>query len=238
MMGFFYSYMDTTTLYSLFLKSAGVTTDTRNMTKGAIYFAIKGDNFDGNSFAQEAIKAGATAAVCDDPSVKGDGIIIVPDALEALQDLARYHRRQFNIPVLGITGSNGKTTTKELISRVLSQKYKVHTTTGNLNNHIGVPLTILEAKEDTQFMVIEMGANHQGEIGSLCSIAEPGYGLITNIGKAHIEGFGSIEGIVKGKGELYDWLIENTDAQPDTTRHQLSFLATCLENAPKELLGK
>ncbi len=209
MMGFFYSFMDTITLYRLFKKSTGISTDTRKIRPGNLFFAIKGDNYDGNEYVREALASGASAVVTDNPSNSGVGLYIVKDSLVALQKLARHHRRELNVPVLAITGSNGKTTTKELIARVLSQKFRVHSTTGNLNNHIGVPLTLLEADNNAGFQVIEMGANHQREIAALCEIAEPNYGIITNIGKAHVEGFGSLEGVIKGKGELYDWLRAN-----------------------------
>ena len=172
-----------------------------------MFFALKGENFDGNAYAAGALDAEAVCAVVDDPKVAVDErYIVVPDVLKALQGLARLHRRTLEIPVLAITGSNGKTTTKELVSRVLSKRFKVSTTKGNLNNHIGVPLTLLSIEPGTEFAIVEMGANHQGEIASYCAIAEPDYGLITNIGKAHLEGFGGKAGIRKGKGELFDWL--------------------------------
>lgn len=172
-----------------------------------MFFALRGDNFDGNTFAVRALEAGAAYAVVDDPDLKHTkGCIWVPDALNSLQELAHYHRKQFTIPVLGITGSNGKTTTKELVHRVLASHYSCGVTQGNLNNHIGVPLTLLSLEPDIDIAVIEMGANHQGEIAVLCEIASPTHGLITNIGKAHLEGFGGIPGVIKGKGELYDFL--------------------------------
>ncbi len=194
-------------LYKLFLESKGVTTDTRKVQPGNLFFALKGERFDGNRFAGEALDKGAAYAIVDDPQLlSGERMILVPNALETLQQLANHHRRQFEIPFIGITGSNGKTTTKELVSGVLSTHFKCHSTAGNLNNHIGVPLTLLAVEPDTQIAVIEMGANHQKEIAFLAEIAEPDYGLITNIGKAHLEGFGGIEGVKKGKGELYDFL--------------------------------
>lgn len=197
----------THTLYNLFSAGHPVTTDSRRVTPGSIFFALKGENFDGNAYAAGALEAGAVTAVVDDPVVAVDErYIVVPDALKALQDLARHHRRQLDIPVLAITGSNGKTTTKELITRVLSQRFRVSSTQGNLNNHIGVPLTLLAIPPGTRFAVVEMGANHRGEIASYCDIAKPDYGLITNIGKAHLEGFGGEEGIRRGKGELFDYL--------------------------------
>jgi len=194
--------MEILSLYSIYLVHPSISTDTRKIKPGSIFFALKGSNYDGNSFAHQALQLGASFAVVSDPALKGDQLIYVEDTLQALQLLANYHRRQFNLPVLAITGSNGKTTTKELITSVLSGKYKVHATAGNLNNHIGVPLTLLGITNETEFVVCEMGANHLGEIASLCMIAEPTHGLITNIGKAHLEGFGSIEGVKKAKGEL------------------------------------
>jgi len=196
-------------LHSLFLNSTGVCTDTRKLLKGNIYFALKGPSFDGNKFALQAIQQGAIAAIVDDSSLKGENIYLVENVLTTLQQLATYHRQVLKIPVIGLTGSNGKTTTKELISRVLGTSYNVLFTEGNLNNHIGVPLTLLRLKSEHQIAVIEMGANHQGEIRELSMIALPNFGLITNIGKAHLEGFGGIEGVIKGKTELYRHLMEN-----------------------------
>jgi UDP-N-acetylmuramoyl-tripeptide--D-alanyl-D-alanine ligase len=186
-----------------------VTTDSRTIARGDIYFALKGPNFDGNKFAKDALKDGASYAVVDDPSIKGDNIILVEDVLKTLQELARSIRSEFDFPVIGITGSNGKTTTKELMRDVLRKQFKVHATHGNLNNHIGVPLTILNTPSDTEIAIIEMGANHVGEIASLCEISQPDFGFITNIGKAHLEGFGGIEGVKKGKSELYKSVSEN-----------------------------
>lgn len=180
------------------------------MKPGDIFFALKGPNFNGNAFAQQALDAGAVYAVVDEIEyATDDGCIYVDDALAALQALAKYHRQQFNIPFIAITGSNGKTTTKELVTTVLRRKYKTYATYGNLNNHIGVPLTLLSIPADAEMAVIEMGANHRGEIADYCTIALPTHGIITNCGKAHIEGFGGIEGVRKGKGELYDFLREN-----------------------------
>ena len=196
-------------LYSIFLNSSGVATDTRKIEKGTIFFALKGENFNGNKYASDAINSGAIAAVIDEEAYMQEGMFLVKDVLTALQDLASYHREQFDIPVIGLTGSNGKTTTKELIANVLKQKYKVHYTQGNFNNHIGVPLTLLEMPQDTEIAIIEMGANHQGEIKQLAQIAKPNYGLITNIGKAHLEGFGGLEGVKKGKLELYDYIVKS-----------------------------
>lgn len=197
-------------LYKAFLKYPKISTDTRNIHQDSIFFALKGATFNGNAFAREALEKGAALAVIDeDPDHTDERFIQVNDVLSALQELAHHHRKQFNIPVIGITGSNGKTTTKELINNVLSQQFRTYATKGNLNNHIGVPLSLLEIHEETEIAIIEMGANHLGEIRNLCRIAAPDYGLITNIGKAHLEGFGSLEGVIKAKGELYDWIAEN-----------------------------
>ena len=193
-------------LYSKFLKSTGISTDTRSLKKDSIFFALKGENFDGNRFADEALKKGAMLVVSDDKNQKGDSIAIVNNALETMQKLANYHRKQINIPIIAITGSNGKTTTKKLILEVLSKEFEVAATEGNLNNHIGVPLTLLSFSAKLDFGIVEMGANHQKEIEALCEIAEPNYGYITNFGKAHLEGFGGVEGVIKGKSELYKFL--------------------------------
>jgi UDP-N-acetylmuramoyl-tripeptide--D-alanyl-D-alanine ligase len=199
--------MDIETLYQIFLRSAKVVTDSRAIEPGCIFFALRGEHFDGNKFAAEAIKKGAAYSVVDDPQLPPHEYFIqCKSVLDTLQDLARHHRRKFKIPVLAITGSNGKTTTKELVSAVLQSQYKVHFTRGNLNNHIGVPLTLLSLPKDTEIAVIEMGANHQGEIDFLTGIAAPTHGLITNIGEAHLEGFGGLEGVKKGKSELYKYL--------------------------------
>ena len=194
-------------LFELFLKSKKVCTDTRNLIPGSIFFALKGANFDGNTYALKALEAGCVAAVIDDQKLAGEkALILVEDVLATLQELAHEYRKQFTFPVLGITGSNGKTTSKELIRDVLKSKFKVHATQGNLNNHIGVPLTLLSLPEQTDFAIVEMGANHQKEIEALTAIADPDYGYITNIGKAHLEGFGGSEGVKKGKKELFDHL--------------------------------
>ncbi len=186
-------------------------TDTRLLKAGEIFFALKGPNFNGNSFASKALEIGAAAVVIDEDVLPvGDTVFLVEDALKALQDLANHHRRQFNIPFIAITGSNGKTTTKELIHAVLATTFRTHTTKGNLNNHIGVPLTILSIPQHAEMAVIEMGANHQKEIEHYCTIAEPTHGLITNCGKAHMEGFGGVEGIRKGKGELFQFLASHS----------------------------
>lgn len=201
--------METQKLYELYLGLPKVAIDSRRVEGGGLFFAIKGERFDGNQFAAAALAAGAAYAVVDNPEVaQGERYILVNDSLAALQDLARHHRRQFFIPVIGITGSNGKTTTKELAAAVLGSHYRLHFTQGNLNNHIGVPLTLLAMPADIEVAIIEMGANHQGEIDFLSRIAEPSHGLITNIGKAHLEGFGGIEGVKKGKSELYRFLAE------------------------------
>ncbi len=195
-------------LYSLFKQYPQICTDTRDISEGSLFFALKGENFNANKFAAEALEKGSKFAIIDEKEFKkGSQYILVNDVLKTLQQLASFHRNQLKIPVLGITGTNGKTTTKELINAVLSKKYSVHSTKGNFNNHIGVPLTILSIKDDVEFAVIEMGANHPGEIGELCSISRPDYGVITNIGKAHLEGFGSIEGVVNTKRELYDFIV-------------------------------
>lgn len=198
-------------LYRLYLQHPSVQTDTRKLNKGDIFFALSGPNFNGNHFAQQALEAGASYAIVDeDLNSKDERIIKVENVLAALQSLAKYHREQFNIPFVAITGSNGKTTTKELVSAVLSSHYKTYTTEGNLNNHIGIPLTLLRIKKDAEIAVIEMGANHQKEIEGYCQYTQPTHGIITNCGKAHLEGFGGIEGVRKGKGELFDYLRNNT----------------------------
>jgi UDP-N-acetylmuramoyl-tripeptide--D-alanyl-D-alanine ligase len=197
-------------LYELYEAHPSVQTDTRKLQAGDIFFALKGPNFDGNAFALAALEMGAAYAVIDNPTFKTDHrCLLVDDTLTALQQLAKEHRQRFNIPFLAITGSNGKTTTKELITAVLHQQYVTYATEGNLNNHIGVPLTLLKIKDDAAMAVIEMGANHQREIAAYCEIALPNYALITNCGKAHLEGFGGIEGVRKGKGELYDHIREH-----------------------------
>ncbi len=202
--------MEVKKLHEIFMACGQkVCTDTRKVEKGSVFFALKGDNFNGNQFAAKAIESGCAYAVVDEKTAgSGDRFLLVTDVLKALQDLANYHRRQFDIPVIAITGSNGKTTTKELMHVVISKKFNVQYTQGNLNNHIGVPLTLLSITKEHEMAVVEMGANHQGEIHALCLIAEPGYGVITNIGKAHLEGFGGIEGVKKGKSELYRYLKE------------------------------
>ena len=194
-------------LYQKYLQCQGVSTDTRNINKDSLFFALKGPNFNANTLAETALEKGAKFAVVDEAQfVTNDKIFLVENGLQGLQDLANFHRKQFKIPIIGLTGSNGKTTTKELINSVLSKKYKTHATKGNLNNHIGVPLTLLAMPQNTEIGIIEMGANFVGDIKGLVQICEPTHGLITNIGKAHLEGFGGFEGVKKGKGELYDWL--------------------------------
>jgi UDP-N-acetylmuramoyl-tripeptide--D-alanyl-D-alanine ligase len=197
-------------LYDIFLKHPKVSTDTRKLPENCIFFALKGENFDGNRFASTALSQGAAYCVVDDPSVVVDGrFLLVDDVLGALQALAAYHRNQFLIPVIAIGGSNGKTTTKELVAAVLKRHYHCHHTLGNLNNHIGVPLTLLSMPSDTEVAVIEMGTNQPGDIAQLCGIARPTHGFITNIGKEHLEGFGSLQGVKDAEGELFDYLAEH-----------------------------
>ena len=197
-------------LYDIFREHPHISTDTRDIGADSIFFALRGATFDGNRFAAEALDKGAAYAVVDDPAaVTDDRMVLVGDTLGALQELAREHRRRLAIPILAISGSNGKTTTKELVSRVLAERFEVYATRGNLNNHIGVPLTLLAMTRDTRFGVVEMGASACGEIALLASIAEPNYGILTNIGLAHLEGFGGPEGVRRGKGELFDFLAAN-----------------------------
>jgi UDP-N-acetylmuramoyl-tripeptide--D-alanyl-D-alanine ligase len=201
--------IDIASLHDHFLQCTGACTDTRSITDGCMFFALKGPNFNANGFAKEALEKGARYAVVDSSEVvKDERYLLVPDVLKALQELGRHHRRQFQIPVIGITGTNGKTTTKELVHAVLSADRETLATTGNLNNHIGVPLTLLRMKEDHRIAIIEMGANKVGDIAELVQIAEPTHGMITNIGKAHLEGFGSPEGVVKAKTEMYNDLSQ------------------------------
>lgn len=199
--------MTLTELYELFVYHPKITTDSRNCPAGSLFFALKGNSFDGNEFAEKALNTGSAYAIIDNPAYyKGERTILVNDVLTTLQELAQRHRKVLDIPVISITGTNGKTTTKELVSTVLATKYKVLYTEGNFNNHIGVPLTLLRLNHEHEMAVIEMGANHPGEIKKLVNIAMPSYGLITNIGYAHLEGFGSLEGVIKTKGEMYDYL--------------------------------
>ncbi|WP_270088913.1 UDP-N-acetylmuramoyl-tripeptide--D-alanyl-D-alanine ligase [Sphingobacterium sp. SYP-B4668] len=202
--------MNTETLYDLYLKHPYVSTDTRNILPGGIFFALRGANFNGNTFADQALAGGASYVVIDDAAfAKDERYLLVTDVLKALQDLALFHRKKLQIPVIGVTGTNGKTTTKELLYATLSQRFRTYATKGNLNNHIGVPLTILSIDNTIEVAIIEMGANHLGEIAFLCDIALPDYGLISNVGKAHLEGFGSFEGVMATKGELYDFLQDH-----------------------------
>ncbi len=197
-------------LYRIFLDFPFITTDSRKVVKDSLFFALRGEQFDGNKYAGQALERGCSFAVVDDKdTIADDRYIFVNDTLETLQRLAEYHREQLDIKLIAITGSNGKTTTKELVTGILAKKFKLISTQGNLNNHIGVPLTLLQMKQDTQIAVIEMGANHCGEIAYLCKIAKPTYGLITNIGHAHIEGFGSYANIIEAKAELYEWIRKN-----------------------------
>ncbi|MGV3461311.1 MAG: UDP-N-acetylmuramoyl-tripeptide--D-alanyl-D-alanine ligase [Flavobacterium sp.] len=194
-------------IYSRFLTTAGISTDTRNIRQNSMFVALKGDKFNANTFAAEALEKGAAFVIIDEEEhYVNERTLLVNDSLTALQQLARHHRRQLGLPVIALTGSNGKTTTKELINAVLSSQYKTSATVGNLNNHIGVPLTLLSFTKETEIGIVEMGANHQREIAQLCDIAEPNFGYITNFGKAHLEGFGGTEGVIKGKSELYDYL--------------------------------
>lgn len=201
-------YLSIEELYNLFIEcKQKITTDTRKLETDSIFFALKGDNFDANLFAPNAIDGGCKYAIVDNEQISNKkNILLVEDVLKALQDLAKYHRQKLKIPIIGITGSNGKTTNKELIHAVLSKKYNTYATKGNLNNHIGVPLTLLSINEQHEIAIVEMGANHQGEIAMLCELSDPDFGLITNIGKAHLEGFGGEEGVKKGKSELYKYL--------------------------------
>jgi UDP-N-acetylmuramoyl-tripeptide--D-alanyl-D-alanine ligase len=202
--------MNIAELYEIYLKYPSPQTDTRSLKKGDLFFALKGPNFNGNKFAEQALALGAAYVVADEQLfADNERIILVPDVLQTLQNLAKHHRQHFNIPFIAITGSNGKTTTKELVHAVLSVSYRCYTTRGNLNNHIGIPLTILSVKNDAEMAVIEMGANHLLEIAGYCEYTMPTHGIITNCGKAHLEGFGAIEGVRKGKGELYDFLRAN-----------------------------
>jgi UDP-N-acetylmuramoyl-tripeptide--D-alanyl-D-alanine ligase len=201
--------MDIEKLYQKYSESRKVSTDTRQITPGSVFFALKGDKFDANEFAAQALQKGASYAVIDDERFNTDPrCILVSDVLETLQKLARFHRSQLNIPVVALTGSNGKTTSKELLNAVLSKKFKTHATKGNLNNHIGVPLTLLAIDPTVELAVVEMGANHLGEIALLCAIANPTHGFITNIGKAHIGTFGGFENIIRAKSELYQHLVQ------------------------------
>lgn len=204
--------MEIAELYKCFMECGKVTTDSRNCPEGSMFIALKGETFNGNAFAAQALKQGCRYAVIDESEYAGEGTILVDNCLQALQQLANYHRRQLKTPVIGITGTNGKTTTKELISTVLSRKFNTLYTEGNFNNHIGVPLTLLRLTKEHEMAVVEMGANHPGEIKTLVHIAEPDYGIITNVGKAHLQGFGSFEEVIRTKGELYDFLRDKGGA--------------------------
>ncbi len=203
--------MEIAEIYNIYKNHPVITTDSRSCPKDSIFFALKGENFNGNKFAKQALEKGCAYAIVDEWEGTPDDehIILVEDVLTCLQKLGNYHRRKLKIPIIGITGSNGKTTTKELVAAILSKEFKIAFTQGNFNNHIGVPLTLLSMRKEHEMGVVEMGANHPGEIGELCAIAEPNFGLITNIGKAHIEGFGSYENVRKTKGELYDFIREH-----------------------------
>ena len=202
--------MEINQLHALFLECSSVSTDSRKITKNAMFFALKGDNFNGNVYAKQALQDGAKYAIIDNETyVTSAQTILVKDVLKTLQQLASFHRLYLKTPIIALTGSNGKTTTKELINATLSKKFNTTATAGNLNNHIGVPLTLLSMDKHTEIGIVEMGANHQKEIEFLCGIAKPDYGLITNFGKAHLEGFGGVEGVIKGKSEMYDFLITN-----------------------------
>ncbi|OYX86398.1 MAG: UDP-N-acetylmuramoyl-tripeptide--D-alanyl-D-alanine ligase [Flavobacteriales bacterium 32-34-25] len=201
--------MDISYIHSLFLKSSGVSIDTRKIAEKSFFVAIKGERFDANTFAAEALEKGASSVIIDNKSYYIDErTILVEDSLVALQELAKYHRNYLKLPIVALTGSNGKTTTKELINVVLAKKFKTKATVGNLNNHIGVPLTLLSFDENTEMGIVEMGANHKKEIEFLCEIAQPDYGYITNFGKAHLEGFGGVEGVIEGKSEMYQYLLK------------------------------
>lgn len=222
--------MNIESLYELFLKNPSISTDSRRIEPGSLFFALSGENFDGNRFATDALDKGAAYAIVDKQEfVMGARYILVEDTLQALQELARHHRQQLKIPFIGITGSNGKTTTKELLVNVLKQKYRVGATQGNLNNHIGVPLTLLTLNRSHEIAVIEMGANHPGEIAFLCELAMPGWGIITNVGKAHLKGFGSFEGVIKTKKELFDYLChhQGTIIINADDKHLVEMAGTC-----------
>ena len=219
-------------LYKLFIQHSEITTDSRKTPINSLFFALKGENFDGNAYAEKALNAGSAYAIIDDPAyVKGERTILVDDVLTTMQKLAAHHRKVLGIPVIGITGSNGKTTTKELLAAVLSSKFNLLYTEGNLNNHIGVPLTLLRLNHDHEMAIIEMGASHVGEIAELCKIAQPDYGIITNVGQSHLEGFGSFENVIQAKGELYEYLRKaNGTAFVDTDNYTLKTLAKGLKS--------
>lgn len=212
-------------LYEIFQSHPVITTDSRDCPEGSIFFALKGESFNGNTFAEKAIELGSAYAVIDEEEyAKDERFILVEDVLTTLQQLANHHRKALGTPVIGVTGTNGKTTTKELISAVLSEKYNVLYTQGNFNNHIGVPKTLLRLTKEHEIAVIEMGANHPGEIKTLVDIVDPDYGIITNVGKAHLEGFGSFEGVIRTKGELYDYLREKSIDVSDEAKKPKVFI--------------
>ena len=219
-------------LYPHYLSSTGVSTDTRTLKPGMVFFALRGPNFNANKLANQALEQGALLAVIDDKQYATDRTFLVSDVLTTLQQLATHHRKQLTLPVLGINGTNGKTTTKELVNAVLETRYKTFATRGNLNNHIGVPLTLLSTPEDTEMLVVELGANAVGEIAALCSIAQPTHGLTTNIGKAHLEGFGGLEGAIRGESEQYDYLIKNN--KPAFLHSQDPILANMAKRFPEK----
>ncbi|MFA6924400.1 MAG: UDP-N-acetylmuramoyl-tripeptide--D-alanyl-D-alanine ligase [Bacteroidales bacterium] len=226
--------MEIKDLYSLYLDFPVICTDSRSIVGDSIFFALKGENFNGNKFTETALEKGCKYAVIDDSVYKKDErFILVDNTLKTLQELAKYHRKNIDIPVIGITGTNGKTTTKELINTILCKEYKVIATVGNFNNHIGVPLTILSVRDEHEIAIIEMGANHISEIADLCDIAQPDYGIITNIGKAHLEGFGSFENVVKAKTELYEFLKNNNGTVFVNADNTL--LVAASENIPKKV---
>lgn len=223
-------------LYNIYKSYPRISTDTRNIAKGSLFFALKGDNFNGNNFAKKALENGASYAICDEKIDSDSRIIIVENVLETLQKLAIHHRNTLKIPIIGITGTNGKTTTKELLYTILKTKYSVLATHGNLNNHIGVPLTLLSITKQHEMAIIEMGANHIGEIADLCKISKPNYGIITNIGKAHLEGFGSVGGVIQAKRALYDYVINNQGKLIVDSDNEL--LMKLSENANRFLYGE
>lgn len=223
-------------LYNIYNSHPIISTDTRNITRDSLFFALKGDHFNGNDFAKKALENGASYAICDEITESDSRVIRVENVLKTLQELAIYHRNTLKIPIIGITGTNGKTTTKELLYTILKTKYSVLATRGNLNNHIGVPLTLLSITNDHEIAIIEMGANHMGEIADLCKISKPTHGIITNIGKAHLEGFGSIEGVIKAKRALYDYVIENNGTLIVDSDNELLLMLS--ENANRFLYGE
>jgi len=228
--------MNTSELYKIFLNYSTICTDSRKIEKDSIFFSLKGDNFNGNKFAKQAIKDGCKYAIIDEKEYLSENCILVEDVLKSLQSLSSYHRETLNIPLIGITGTNGKTTTKELIHSTLSSKYNCYSTKGNLNNHIGVPLSLLEITDKTEIAVIEMGANHIGEIDFLCKLSKPTHGIITNIEMAHLEGFGNFEGVIKAKSELYHF-IKNTNGTLFVNNED-SLLKDLSENINKVTYGK